>query len=377
MLEVLPKIPLFQMYRAFGWPQMLPINLTITPSPRCNSTCVTCNIWKKREDELTTEEWLKVFQSLGKMPFWFTISGGEPFMNKNIVELAQGIYEHCRPGIINIPTNSLMAKFLPSKVEAIAKSCPKTQIIINLSLDGVGEKHDKIRGVPGNFKKFEQTLAVLGDLSKQLPNLAIGIHTVISKFNVDDALEIFDYAFPKAPGAFITEIAEERVELDTMGLDITPEPQDYSRVIDELITRIKAEKYSGIASIAQAFRLQYYNLVKQILVEKTQVIDCYAGWASAQIYANGDVWPCCVRADNILNLRDVNYDFKQVWFSSEADRIRRSIYNKECHCPLANASYTNMLHNYSIVGRVAWKVTLGMLLQRGIERSTTPSGQPA
>jgi hypothetical protein len=65
-------------------------------------------------------------------------------MNKNIVELAQGIYEYCQPGIINIPTNSLMGRYIPRKVEAIAAACPQTQIIINLSLDGVGEKHDKI-----------------------------------------------------------------------------------------------------------------------------------------------------------------------------------------------------------------------------------------
>ncbi len=366
MLEILPRIPLFQMYRRFGWPKLLPINITITPSPRCNSTCLTCNIWKKRTDEFSTEEWLKTFRSLGKAPFWFTISGGEPFMNKNIVELAQGIYEYCQPGIINIPTNSLMSRYIPRKVEAIAAACPQTQIIINLSLDGVGEKHDKIRGVPGNFKKFEDTLHALKALSEEYSNLAIGIHTVISKFNIADAVEIFDYAFPKTPGAFITEIAEERVELDTIGLDITPEPEDYNRVINELMRRVAAEKYSGIANITQAFRLQYYNLVKKILVEKTQVLNCYAGWASAQIYANGDVWPCCVRADTMLNLRDTDYNFKKVWFSAEADRIRRSIYNKECYCPLANAGYTNMLHNYTILGQVAWTVLLGAIFQRRI-----------
>ncbi len=370
MFEVLPRIPLYQMYRKFGWPRLLPINITITPSPRCNSTCLTCNIWQKRvDDEFTGEEWLKTFKSLGQTPFWFTISGGEPFMCKNIVELAQGAYEYCRPGIINIPTNSLMVKSIPRQVEAIAKSCPQTQIIINLSLDGVGEKHDKIRGVPGNFKKFEQNLEALKALSKEYSNLAIGIHMVISKFNIDDAIEVYDYAFSRTPGAFITEIAEERVELDTIGLDITPEPKDYNRVIDELVRRIKAEKYSGIASVTQAFRVQYYKLVKKILTQKTQVMGCYAGWASAQIYANGDVWPCCVRADTMLNLRNVDYDFKRVWFSPEADRIRRSIYNKECHCPLANAGYTNMLHNYSIMGQVAWTVVWGTLLQRKVERN--------
>lgn len=366
MIEVLPKIPLYQSYRRFGWPRLLPMNITITPSPRCNSTCMTCNIWKKRENDLTTEEWLKVFKSLGKAPFWFTISGGEPFLNRNIDELAIGAYEICEPGIINIPTNSILVKRIAEKVETIAKNCPKSQVIINLSLDGVGEKHDKIRGVPGNFKKFEENLMNMKALSEKYENLAIGIHTVISNYNIDDALEVFDYGFANAPDAFITEIAEERVELDTMGLNITPQSESYNRVIDNLISRIEKRPYAGIAGITQSFRLKYYELVKRILVEETQVVPCYAGWASAQIYANGDVWPCAVRADNMLNLRDVDYDFKTVWYSEEANRIRRSIYEKECHCPLANASYTNMLHNYTILGNVMWRVAVNSVFHRTV-----------
>src|SRR5438874_13399082 len=56
MIGPITKIPLFMLYRRFGWPKMLPINLTLSPSPRCNSRCLTCNIWMKREDELTLEE---------------------------------------------------------------------------------------------------------------------------------------------------------------------------------------------------------------------------------------------------------------------------------------------------------------------------------
>ena len=97
---VLSRIPLFKLYRATGWPQMLPLNLTLSPSPKCNSRCLTCNIWMKREDELTLEEWDRVLASLGNAPYWFTISGGEPLMYPHIVELAQLVYCHCRPGVI-------------------------------------------------------------------------------------------------------------------------------------------------------------------------------------------------------------------------------------------------------------------------------------
>jgi MoaA/NifB/PqqE/SkfB family radical SAM enzyme len=373
MIEVLWKIPLYMLNRRFGWPKMLPINLTLSPSPRCNSRCLTCNIWMKREDELTLEEWDRIFQSLGRTPFWFTVSGGEPFMFQDLVPLCQSLYKHCRPGIINIPTNSLMYRIIPRKVEEICRSCPEAQVIINLSLDGVGEKHDHIRGVKGNFEKFEQTYRALRELD--CPNLTIGVHSVLSRFNVDDAPELFEYAFGIAPDSYITEIAEQRVELDTVDLDITPSLDRYSWAIDQLIERVEARQFRGISKVTEAFRVEYYQLVKRILAEETQVIGCYAGWASAQIYANGEVWPCCIRTDNLGNLRDVDYDFRRIWFSSAADRVRTSIYNKECHCPLANASYTNMLMHPATLARVSAKVAFSSLpvINRPLEPETAPA----
>lgn len=280
-------------------------------------------------------------------------------MFRDIVPLIQSFYKHCRPGIINIPTNSLMYKIIPTKVEEICRSCPDSQVIINLSLDGVGEKHDQIRGVPGNFEKFEKNYRALREI--KLPNLNIGIHSVISRFNVDDAPSLFDYALGAKPDSYITEIAEQRVELDTVGINITPPPDKYSWAIDQLIARVQNTDFQGISKVTEAFRLEYYKLVKKILAEETQVIPCFAGSASAQIYANGEVWPCCIRADNLANLRDVDYDFRRIWFSAEANRVRASIKAKECHCPLANASYTNMLLHVPTLARVGTKVAIQSL----------------
>ena len=352
---ILPRIPLFKAYRKFGWPQLLPLNLTLSPSPKCNSRCLTCNIWMKREDELTIDEWDKVLASLGKAPYWFTISGGEPLMYPHVVELAELAYRHCAPGVINIPTNSLLPT-IPDRVERIAKACPESQLIINLSLDGVGAKHDYIRGIPGNFVKFEERLRQLLSLKKKFKNLTIGIHSVVSVFSVGHLDELIAYADKSGADQFITEIAEPRVELDTVGLPITPSQKEYTQAIDRLITYVESKQFNGVAKITEALRVEYYKLVKRILDEKDQVIDCYAGWVSAQIYANGTVWPCCVRADNLGNLRDHNYDFKEIWFGEKIREARRSIAAKECHCPLANASYTNMLHDIPTLTRVARKI---------------------
>jgi MoaA/NifB/PqqE/SkfB family radical SAM enzyme len=370
MAGVLARIPLFKSYRRFGWPRTLPLNLTLSPSPKCNSRCLTCNIWMKREQELTLEEWDKVLASLGQTPYWFTISGGEPMMYPHLVELAHLAYEHCRPGVINIPTNGILPT-IPERVERIARLCPKSQVIINLSLDGVGEKHDFIRGVPGNFKKLEQRLEQLLVLRSQLNNLTIGIHTVLSVFSVGHLDEVIAYADRSGADQFITEIAEPRVELDTVGLPITPSPESYAKAIDRLIAYVESKRFKGMARITEALRVEYYKLVKRILDEQDQVIACYAGWVSAHIYADGTVWPCCVRADNLGNLREYNYDFKEIWFGKKIQEVRRSIAAKQCHCPLANASYTNMLHDLATLARVGAK-----LRRLGSKRQQAAGGDP-
>lgn len=349
--SVFARIPLFKLYRRFGRPELLPLNLTLSPSPKCNSRCLTCNIWAKRENELTLDEWQKVLASLGRAPYWLTISGGEPLMYRHVVELVQTAYEQCRPGVINIPTNGILSS-IPDRVERIARSCPQSQLIINLSLDGIGKKHDLIRGISGNFEKFEQRLEQLFSLRRRLRNLTVGIHSVISTFNVNQVDELIAYADRSGADQFITEIAEPRVELDTVGLPITPSPEDYTKAIDRIIAYVEGKRFTGMAKITEGLRVEYYKLVKRILDESDQVIDCYAGWISAQIYADGTVWPCCVRADNLGNLRDYNYDFKKVWFGEKIREARRSIAAKECHCPLANASYTNMLQDIPTLTRV-------------------------
>lgn len=188
------------------------------------------------------------------------------------------------------------------------------------------------------------------------PNFNLGIHTVISKYNVNDIPEIYDYFKGKNPDSYITEIAEERVELDTIGTGIAPSIEDYTKAIDFLMNKVETEKYSGVSKITQAFRLEYYDIVKKVLKEKKQIIPFYAGFASAHIAPDGDVWTCCIKAVPIGNLREVDYDFKRLWFNRNAYKQRESIKNKECCCPLANAHYTNMLCDLGTLIRVGMKV---------------------
>ncbi len=353
MLELLPKILIYKIYRSFGFPKIMPMNYTISALYTCNSRCKTCNIWKKKAENLTIDEYKVIFKKLGRSPYWITISGGEPFLRKDLVELCRIIYKYSKPKIINIPTNGILTSKIVHCVKAIAQDCPKTQIIINLSIDGIGKKHDEIRQVPGNYTKIVRTFKKLKELG--FKNLTVGIHTVISSFNVKEFSSIANELIQLGPDSYITEIAEERNELSTMNAKITPDIISYRSAIDYLIHRIKNGKFSGMNKITQAFRIEYYNLVKKILRDRKQVIPCYSGIASTQISPEGDVWICCIKAHSLGNLRKHDYNFKKIWFNRKTDKERLSVKNKECYCPLANASYTNMLMNIPTLIRVFYR----------------------
>ena len=157
MLQLIPKIPAYKVFRQFGFPALLPLNLTVSLTYKCNSRCKTCNIYRKDVPEFSKEEFEKTFHSLGRSPYWLTLSGGEPFLRKDIVEICKSAYRNCRPRIINIPTNGILCDVIPERVKQIAMNSPDTQIIINLSLDEIGEKHDEIRNVKGNFTRASKT----------------------------------------------------------------------------------------------------------------------------------------------------------------------------------------------------------------------------
>ena len=77
MLGLIPKLPLYWSYRHFGWPMMLPFSIVVSISYRCNSKCKTCDVWRRPNDDMTLEEWRKVFHKLGKTPFYITFTGGD------------------------------------------------------------------------------------------------------------------------------------------------------------------------------------------------------------------------------------------------------------------------------------------------------------
>jgi len=343
MIKVAFKIILFHFFYYFGFPKIKPLNLVISLTNSCNSRCQTCNIWKQEnKQKLTLDELNKIFANIGQGPYEIILTGGEPFLRDEIVKICQSVVKHIKPKVIIIPTNGLLTEVIVDKVQQILEKCPKTKLVVNISLDEIGEANDKIRGIAGAFLKATETYQKLRAIKNK--NFNLNIHTVISRFNVKKIPEIYQFVQEKfKPDSYITEIAEKRVELDTVDSEITPLAEEYSQAIDFLIPKIKEEKFHKLSKITQMFRIQYYQIVKKILKNNKRVIPCYAGIASVQITPNGQVWNCCIKGQALGDLRSVDYNFKKIWQSRKASQVRKEIKNTKCFCPLANASYTNML----------------------------------
>jgi len=366
MYKIITKIPFYKALYAFGFPSLLPLNYTISLTYTCNSRCATCKVYKRKsEEELTLIEYKKIFNKLGSSPHWVTFSGGEPFLKNDLVAIVNACYTICHPAIMNIPSNGILTQKIVESVKEICQYCKKTQIVVNLSIDGIENHHNDIRGVRDNYEKVINTYKELKAL--KLKNLTVGIHTVVSKFNVRQFHAIANTMMNLHPDQYITEIAENRNELNNTDLDITPDILQYKAVADFMIHRIKNTRIENrLSRITQAFRVEYYNLVKQIMRDNRQVIPCYAGVASCQIAPDGDVWLCCMKAESVGNLRDNKYDIRKILANNIVKKKRQEIKQEKCYCPMANAAYTNMLMDFKLLAKVFYRSFCQPLLNKNV-----------
>jgi MoaA/NifB/PqqE/SkfB family radical SAM enzyme len=217
------------------------------------------------------------------------------------------------------------------------------------SLDGIGPEQDKIRGVEGSFEKIHFLLRELRKLREVYPQLYVGVGTTISKLNISSLPDIVAYLEDLQVDSYIAEIAEIRAELFNQNMSLTPSVEEYNRILPLLIeiSRKYRSRKRRLVEITQTFREIYYQLVADILQAKRQVLPCYAGISNVHLNPYGELWPCCVLGYKLPlgNLRDVDYSFRKVWHSAQAQKVRRFIQQAQCYCPLANQAYANILCN--------------------------------
>jgi MoaA/NifB/PqqE/SkfB family radical SAM enzyme len=367
--KIAPYMFDYRLNRWFGRKGFQPMTLTYSVTAACQSRCKTCQIGAmfcqdptRPQKDLGLDEIEKIFKSM-KPVYFFNMSGGEPFMRTDLPEIVALACKYLKPRVIHTPTNAIMTTRIIEYTEKIIKTIqaydPTVPFTVKPSIDGVGEKHDEIRGVKGNFNCLLKTIEGLKKLEEKYDNFHLELGTVISNYNIDDLNEIEDFVHSLGVESYRNEVAECRTEFFNLTDSITPPADVYQRLIKDFARKVEDNigNKKKLARTTEAMRVVYYDLAGRILAEKRQVIPCYAGVSNVHINYDGGVWPCCVLGydQEMGNLREYNYDFQQLWYSPKADEVRKYIRGNNCACPLANQAYSNELMHFPTLFKAGLK----------------------
>lgn len=155
----------------------LPTDASIILTYRCPMRCQMCNIWQNptdRNEELTAAD----LRSLPKLKF-INLTGGEPFIREDLPEIVEECFRHT-PRIV-ISTSG----WYEDRVIELASRFPK--IGIRISIEGLSEKNDELRGRQGGFDKGLRTLLTL----RQMGLKDIGFGCTVSNHNSHDMLALY------------------------------------------------------------------------------------------------------------------------------------------------------------------------------------------
>jgi Fe-coproporphyrin III synthase len=165
---------------------------------RCNSKCRTCFYASElnKKDDMKFEEIEKISRTAPIFDkLW--LSGGEPFLRKELPEIIEAFYRNNKVKSINLPTNGLLADRIDEVTGQLLDKCPELTIHLNFSLDGLGETHDRVRGVPGSFKK---TIDIMDRMEAKFgghPRLHRNVATVVTREAYDEMLDLGAYLLQK------------------------------------------------------------------------------------------------------------------------------------------------------------------------------------
>jgi MoaA/NifB/PqqE/SkfB family radical SAM enzyme len=174
--------------------QLSPRSLMINLTYKCNSQCIMCNIWRIRpKNEVSLVKWREImedeiFTDIRNL----TISGGEPFLDEDFVP-ATKLFIDSMPKLrrLIINTNGFMTEIIADDIEIIAEYCNKKNVKlgVNVSIDGVGEVHNKIRGIKGGFEKSFETVKRIGEISQKY-HISVSVSSLILRSNVSRYFEM-------------------------------------------------------------------------------------------------------------------------------------------------------------------------------------------
>jgi len=314
----------------------------------CNSRCKMCFNWKYNtkkilKKELKLKEIEKISKKMGHLQY-VTLGGGEPFLRKDLDEICEIFYKNNRTRAFSIPTNCLSPNIIQDKTLKMVGKCPDAIFRISMSIDGIKDLHDYIRGVKGNFGRVVETYGILNDLRNRHPNIEILANTTFSSYNQDKIKEIHDYI-------------QQNFKLDMHGLTLVR-----GNTRNLVSKKIDIKKYEEALRMFEnnIYKIKYRHPFQKILrvlpiITRREVLktarstkrtyNCHAIKRMIVIDSFGNVFPCEMLPEKIGNLRNNGYDIQKILEKEGTKKILKSIKNKECNCTWECAIQNSIIFN--------------------------------
>jgi MoaA/NifB/PqqE/SkfB family radical SAM enzyme len=310
------------------------------------------------------------------------LSGGEPFLRKDLAEVIFLFYTNNGVRGVRIPTNGLPTEQTFQIVKRVLENCPGLQLEIDFSIDGFSETHDRTRAVPGNFRKALETLKKLEDLRLQWPNLTLYINSVITSENRNEIIQLGDYFKKKSTldGHYFQIIRGDPKDptLKTIEPGLLKETYRDALPLNFHYISKGPRKKGALDGLRRAFWkagyvFSYDTQFRNYAYRTKWKMPCTAGQTSIVIDYNADVRVCELRKP-IGNLRKHGMDFRKFWSSTERRDEVKQVKLDQCFCTHICFMYDSMRHSKRVMLWELPRVFIGErvkgLIRRGTETHT-------
>lgn len=311
-----------------------PLFVTWFVTSICNARCVHCFYWRNlnsHRDDLSLEEVEKISKSMPEFRN-LLLSGGEPFLRKDLDDFCKIILHQNKVKLLTIPTNAIPVKKVVDKATSIARDCPETRIFIQISIDGLRETHDDIRKYPGAFDRLVETYWGIRESQKSYPNLQPTFCYAFMQQNQDQAIPTFEYLREKldADNINVNLIRGDALEGQCKEVQV----EKYRDAVEYLINELSPapENQNLFKKIYWTRHTADYRHIYQTIKTGDFIAPCQAGYLNAVIDERGKVYPCEILGHPIGDLRAEGYDFRRIWRGHQAEQLRRRIREERCTC---------------------------------------------
>ena len=176
-----------------------PILLNILITSVCDMRCVHCFFTDELDDkprkklQMTTENIVRISETLGANLGVLIIAGGEPFTRKDLPEVARAFYENNKLESIYLMSNGQIQQRIIPDVSRILEECPNLNVTVALGIDGLKEDHESIRQKPGSWDIAIDTARKLQAIKREKPQLDIQTCTCFMNSNQLRIFEWYDF----------------------------------------------------------------------------------------------------------------------------------------------------------------------------------------